>query len=194
MNNRPKKISLILLILFSLTACVPALFGITAGGMLLYDKRSPSIIFQDINIAYQIELKIKKDNDLNQNGRVIVEAMNGNVLLAGQVPKHSDRTKIEEIALATPNVRHIYNEISVTALPRLIARANDKLITSKVRLKMIETRGLKSGSFKIVTVNHIVYLIGQVTYPQGQLASAVARRIKGVKRVILLFEYKKVRK
>lgn len=54
---------------------------------------------------------------------------------------------------------------------------------------MLAKKGLESGAIHIITENGIVYLMGDVTHAQANLAVSVARDIPGVYKVVKVFQY-----
>jgi len=54
---------------------------------------------------------------------------------------------------------------------------------------MLTTKGLESGSIRVVTENTVVYLMGIATHEQANLAVNVARKINGVSKVVKVFRY-----
>jgi osmotically-inducible protein OsmY len=71
----------------------------------------------------------------------------------------------------------------------MMQRSKDTWITTKVKANMLAEKNLNSGQIKVVTEDGAVYLMGIVTKHQSRVASDVARRVTGVKRVVTLFEY-----
>ena len=57
---------------------------------------------------------------------------------------------------------------------------------------MLARKGLASGSINVVTENSVVYLMGVVNRQQSHIAVDVARNVKGVKKVVKVFEYRKL--
>ena len=54
---------------------------------------------------------------------------------------------------------------------------------------MLTKKGLESGAIRIVTENGVVYLMGDVSHPQADLAVNVARQVPGVQKVVKVFQY-----
>ncbi|MEM1243509.1 MAG: BON domain-containing protein [Pseudomonadota bacterium] len=186
-----KKIRLIVLafvVTFLLNGCIPILLGGAAATLVVYDKRSFRTIFDDSNIKQKILVRMRTHPDLEKT-HVGVAAMNYDVLLIGQVRYASQRITIQRIARNTPKVKHIYNAITVSPNVSTKRRAKDSWITSNVKSDMIIKPGLRSGEIKAVTENGIVYLMGRVSRYQARLATNVARRVSGVKKVVTLFKY-----
>ncbi|OGV34556.1 MAG: BON domain-containing protein [Legionellales bacterium RIFCSPHIGHO2_12_FULL_35_11] len=183
------KARLILLLLGSLlTSCVALVVVGAAGGMVVYDNRSIPMIEKDGRIFHLIHTKIVRDQDF-QTSRIVVSSFNRTVLLAGQVENSSLKAIAEKIAQQTPNVRRVYNQIEVGQKISIAEQSKDSWITGEVKTKMLAAKDLESGSIRVVTEKGVVYLLGIVTQEQANLAVSVARQIKGVRKVVKIFQY-----
>ena len=162
--------------------------GAATGGALVYDHRDIKTIHQDEQISHQINLKIANDPAFNSS-HIVVATLDHNVLLTGQTPVASLRVKAEKQAKTVPNIKRLSNEIVISGPTSLMTRTSDTVITTKVKSRLLTTRDLRSGNFKVVTENGDVYLMGKVTRDQADLAVDAARRVGGVQKVIKVFEY-----
>lgn len=178
----------VFLIGLGLSGCIAAVVAGAAAGMMVYDKRSVSVIEKDARIFHLIHTEIVKDAQF-YDSHIDVVSYNQHVLLIGQTPTASLRVLAEKIAYKTPQVRRVYDEITIGEPIPLTQRSKDTWITGEVRSKMITLKGLESGSFRIVTEAGTVYLMGTVTREQADLAVNVARKVKGVKKVVKVFSY-----
>lgn len=177
-----------LLISALLTSCVAVVVAGAAAGLVVYDRRSLSTIESDARIFHLIHKEIVTDPRF-QDSRILVSSFNQVVLLVGQAPTASLRIMAEKIARKTPNVRRVYNEVTVDYPIPLTQRTEDTWITSQTRSLMLTKKGLESGSIRTVTENGVVYLMGIVTHEQANLAVSVARQINGVRKVVKVFQY-----
>ncbi|KTC84989.1 BON domain-containing protein [Legionella brunensis] len=184
------KIRAIIFLLISalLTGCVAAVVAGAAAGLVVYDRRSFTMIESDTRIFHLIHKAIVTDPGF-QDSRILVSSFNQVVLLVGQTPTASLRVMAEKIAQNTPNVRRVYDEVTVDFPIPLSQRTKDTWITSQVRSLMLTKKGLESGSIRIVTENGVVYLMGIVTHEQANLAVSVARQVNGVQKVVKVFQY-----
>ncbi|MBA2657279.1 MAG: BON domain-containing protein [Tatlockia sp.] len=181
--------SIIFLLLTSLlTGCVAVVVAGAAVGMVGYDRRSIATIESDTRIFHKVHTAIVKDPRFRES-HVIVSSFNRSVLLVGQTPTASLRVLAEKIAQQTGDVKRVYNELSVDYPISLTQRSKDTWITSQVRSMMLTQNGLESGSIRIVTENGVVYLMGQATHEQSNLAVYVARQVNGVRKVVKVFQY-----
>jgi osmotically-inducible protein OsmY len=55
---------------------------------------------------------------------------------------------------------------------------------------MLATKGLESGTIKVITENGAVYLMGIVNHDQANAATDIARQVAGVQKVVKIFQYK----
>jgi osmotically-inducible protein OsmY len=175
-----------------LQGCVAAIVGGTAGGVAYLNRQRLTTYYQDSNIQYHIRQRINHEASLKQGTHIDIAVYHRIVLLAGEVLHASQLIKAGEIAKAVPDIKRVYNELKISGSTSLLTRTSDSLITSRVKSHMLAAWQLESRNIKIVTDNGIVYLMGEVTQPQAQLAEKIARQVSGVRRVVTLFEIKKV--
>ena len=175
-----------------LSACVPIVLvaaGATVGGAIVYDKRSVKSIAQDRNTASQALKKISDDSQLQSQTHITIATFNNIMLLAGQAKTDELRNRVYQIASDIPNLKLIYNEITVEAPTTKSVQTQDAWITTKVKSTMLTEKGLNSTQIKAVTENTVVYLMGMVTHKQADLAAEVASKVSGVTKVVRIFEY-----
>ena len=170
-----------------LTGCVAAVVAGAAAGMV-YDRRSITTMEADARLFHIIHTAIVTEPQF-KDSRVLVTSFNRVVLLVGQTPSPSLRADAEKIARSTSGVVRVYNELSVSGPVPLTQRTKDSWITGQVRSNMLAKKGLESGSIRVVTENGVVYLMGIATKEQASLSVDVARRVKGVFKVVKIFQY-----
>jgi osmotically-inducible protein OsmY len=171
-----------------LTSCLAVVVAGAAAGFVVYDRRTVSVLESDARIFHVVHKNIVK-NPHFRDSRIVVVSFNKVVLLLGQARAPSLRNIAEKIAQGTPDVRRVYDEITVRPPLSLNTITKDTLITGQVRSFMLNKKGLESGSIRIVTEDGIVYLMGIATHEQANLAVHVARQIQGVRKVVKVFQY-----
>ncbi len=172
-----------------LTACAAVLIaGIATAGLIVYDKRSLVSIEKDTRIYHLLNTAIAKTPRFD-NSHIVVTSFNQIVLLVGQTPTASLRVSAEKTAYNIPNVRKVYDEITIGSPSIVSQRAKDSWLTGQIRSQMLTKKRLQSGSIRIITENNTVYLMGTVTHEQANLAVEVARQMNGVEKVVKVFEY-----
>ena len=190
-NKKCRVLALGALMGLSLSGCIPAAFvaGASATGAIVYDKRSLPTMVEDRDMTNAVLKAISRDPELKEQAHITIASFNHVMLLAGQTPTDALRDKAYQIASAVPNVKRIYNQITVETPLSKADQANDAWITTKVKSAIVGQKGLNSSQIKVVTENKVVYLMGVLTPKQADLSADVASKVAGVEKVIKIFEY-----
>lgn len=186
------RLSILLALIAGLSGCIPILLvavGASAGGAIIYDKRSTGVMLQDREITNKALALINQDPVLKKVARVDVATFNHIVLLVGQAQTEDIKNRIYEDIRNIPQIRRVFNQVEIVAVLSFFDRSADAWITSEVKTVMLATQGLNSTQIKVVTENKVVYLMGIVTPRQEKLATAAAQKVKGVHKVVQVFEY-----
>lgn len=178
----------IIVLAFLQAGCAAALLAGAASGYIIYDDRSIRTLEKDGRIFHVVHKALVRTPELS-NAHINVTSFKQAVLLSGEAPYASQRALAEKFARNAPNVRRIYNEITIGPVSTMWQRTQDSGITSNVKTHMLAKKGLESGAIHIITENGIVYLMGDVTHAQANLAVSVARDIPGVYKVVKVFQY-----
>ena len=184
-----KKILLVIFIISLLQACAPVAVvgGAAAGSEVVSDNRSMETMWQDENSAYQAQLYINSDEQLQDKANVSAYVFDNVMLLIGQAPNPELRTRAGDLAKTVPDIKRICNQIAITQ--PVSTNTKDSWITTKVKTALLEQKGLHSTQMKVITDNGVVYLMGLTAASQGKLAAETARKVDGVKKVVKVFEY-----
>lgn len=174
-----------------LQGCVPVALvaGATAGGAVIYDNRSFKQMNIDNRITQQCTVAINSNEALKTESHISIATYNGIVLLVGQAPTAELRQKAYDLIKNIPDIVRIYNEITISGPTTAMQRTSDTWITAKVKSSMLAQSGLHSTNIKVVTEDGVVYLMGNVSRKQADLAASVARRVSGVQKVVKVFQY-----
>ncbi len=186
-----KKLILIALMSCALQGCifvVGAAAG-AAGAAVVYDHRKVEKIVLDKKIMMEVSDKINSVPDLKVNCRIEVTCFNQIILLVGQTATEDQRKMAEDIAKGVPDVMHVYNMLTPNGRVSALTETSDAWITAKIKTQLLATKGMQSGSIKIITENGTVYLLGVVTHEQAAIAVDVAKQVSGVQRVIKVLQY-----
>ncbi|MCZ2405151.1 MAG: BON domain-containing protein [Burkholderiales bacterium] len=172
----------------ALGGCAPAVLGGAAvGSMMALDRRTVGTQVEDEGIELRAGNRIRGVH--GDKVHVNVTSYNRQVLLTGEVPSAEIRDAVEKIVVGVENVRSVVNELAVMPNTSLGQRSNDTYITGKVRASLVDARDLSANSFKVVTERNTVYLMGRVSQREAGRATAIARNISGVSKVVRVFEY-----
>ncbi|MDE2605250.1 MAG: BON domain-containing protein [Burkholderiales bacterium] len=172
----------------ALAGCAPLVVGGAAvgGALVATDRRSSGAQLDDQTIELRSSSRLS--DALGDRAHINVTSYNRQVLLTGEVPSEAAKQQAGQIVSQVDNVRRVVNELAVMAPSTLIERSNDTLITGKVRASLVDASDLQATAFHVVTERNTVYLMGRVTEREADRATAIARQIPGVQRVVRIFE------
>ncbi|HUU73913.1 MAG TPA: BON domain-containing protein [Burkholderiales bacterium] len=174
--------------LLLLQGCPAVIVGAGVGAaMVASDRRSSGTQLEDQVIERKIANSITEAYE--QEVRVSAISYNRVVLLVGQVPSESVKDDIGSMALETPNVRTVQNEIAIAGASSFVSRSSDALLTSKVKSRLLSNDNVQANYIKVVTNNDTVYLMGLVTRSEATAATDTTATTSGVQRVVKVFEY-----
>ena len=171
--------------LLGLSGCAPLVVGGAAtAGVALAQERTLGAAVDDVSIIFQI-----KDRLLNQSGelfgRITIDAVEGRVLLAGNVREPDDRVEAVRIAWQVVGVREVYNEIEVRERGSVVDYLRDVRISAALRFKLLADRDVSAINYNVETVNGVIFLMG-IAQSEAELERVTghARTIAGVQRVV----------
>ena len=174
----------------TLTGCAAALVvGLGAGVVVAHDRRSAGAFVDDAVIEFKAEAELASDPKLKGPVHINITSMNGIVLLTGEAATAELHDRVLALVRKVPNIRRITNEIRIAPPSALGTRSQDGWISTQVKGRFVGTKGLDPTRVKVVTENAVVYLMGLVASPEGELAANAASAVRGVTQVVKLFEY-----
>ena len=172
----------------TLSACAPLAVGGAAltGAMVVGDRRSSGSQLDDQGIELRAASRLREQ--MGSRARISVTSYNRRALLTGEVANARDKELAESIVKQVDNVAMVYNELDVANSPTFTEKAEDTLLTGKVKAALIDTKQISANAFKVVTERGTVFLMGRVTQREADIATQVARTTKGVQRVVRVLE------
>jgi osmotically-inducible protein OsmY len=170
-----------------LAGCEAILIGgaVIGTGMVATDRRTTGIQLEDQNIESKAA---RRARDLSTLGRINAHSYNRTVLLTGEVPNEADKAAIEKAVAGVENVRGVVNELAVMDKASMSTRSSDSLLEAKVKASLVDSKDLQANAFRVVAERGTVYLMGRVTEREAAGATAVARAVPGVQRVVRVLE------
>jgi osmotically-inducible protein OsmY len=173
---------------FLLQGCPAVLVG---GGVAAYtsleDRRTSGTQIEDQGIESRAATRIA--DRFGERAHVNVMSFNRSLLLTGEAWDEATRDEIGKVAAAVPNVRVVTNEIQVGGLSSAGSRANDTLLTAKVRGNFLNSSAFSPLHVKVLTEAGVVYLMGLVTEAEADAITELARTTGGVRKVVKVFDY-----
>ena len=125
------------------------------------------------------------------NPNINISSFNGDLLITGQVPRQ------DLVGLATGevntlrNVRQVFNYLQVMGATSFLSRANDRLITNRIKSKLQDSKSLNMTKIRVVTEYGVVYFLGILKKDDLEMLLELTKEIKGVQRVISLVRLEK---
>jgi osmotically-inducible protein OsmY len=170
-----------------LSACVPLVVGGAAvGAMMASDRRTSGTQVDDESIELRGASRLR--DTFGDRAHINITSYNRQVLLTGEVATDAASQQAEQAVSGLENVRAIVNELAVAPITSMTQRSNDVLITGKVKASLVDAKDLYAGAYKVVTERGSVFLMGRVTAREADRATAIARNIDGVQRVVRIFD------
>ena len=188
------KKTMLLLVLLSvfLQGCGVMVIGAaTTGAAVIHDRRSAGTVLDDKNIQFKILASVSSDSELSKHSSVAATSYNYAVLLTGQAENALYRERLVEVARNTPMVKRVIDQIEIGESSSFSQETQDAYITSKVKLELLDIAlpSFDPSRVKVVTEINVVYLMGLVTEEEASAVVEKVRYIKGVERVVKIFEY-----
>lgn len=172
----------------TLSACTPLVVGGAAltGAMVVGDRRSSGAQLDDQGIELRAANRLR--DQLGTRARINVTSYNRRLLMTGEVANANDKALAETVGKQVDNVLMVYNELGIANSPSFTEKAEDSLLTGRVKAGLLDTKQISTNSFKVVSERGTVFLMGRVTQREADIATQVARTTKGAQRVVRVLE------
>jgi osmotically-inducible protein OsmY len=156
------------------------------GGVLVAtDRRTTGTQVGDQGIELRAAGVVR---DLATLGHVSITSYNRQVLITGEVPDETQRSRVEQAVARVENVKSVVNELAVAGNSSSGSRANDVLLGTKVKASLLEAKDVQAPAVKVITERGNVYLMGRVTEREAARAAELASQVPGVSKVVRVFE------
>lgn len=169
-----------------LSGCIS---DIWTGASLLYDRHSIYNQLSDYELSAKLQRALYTDRTFSPstcpNCSLEIAVLNADILLVGHVPTKEMRQLAVERAQLVPGYRSLYNQITVTQEGS--NSLADSWITSNIRSQIFADSSIDPKVFKIVTVDGVVYIMGDILEEQADRLVELVRNTAQVKRVVKLF-------
>lgn len=183
------RIFIIVIITGMMAACADVA---VTGAQAAYHHKSLQKSVNDQYISMQATHQLNRPRFSNTN--IDIATLNGEVLLAGQVPEEWQKQEAEQRISEIDGVNHVYNMLTIASPSSTLVRASDAWITAKVKSKMIASNELDATRLKVVTERGTVFLMGTLLPEEAESAVDIASNTDGVTSVVKMFSYMKITK
>lgn len=168
-----------------LTSCIS---NVWTGATLIYDRHNIYKTISDVRLAARTNRALFQDNLLKcAECSVDVAIFKGDILLSGHVPNDEMRREARTRIMRVAGYRRLFNQLAIHQTADTTIK--DNWITAKIRSRIFADSSIDPHSFKVVTSDQIVYLMGDVIPSEAETVIQIARNCSGVKRVVKLFQY-----
>jgi osmotically-inducible protein OsmY len=187
------RLMLALIIISQLTACAALVIGgVAATGMALHDRRSVGTVVDDNILEVRVRDALYRHEQFNDEVRIKINAYNGWVLLAGEVVSEERVTLAGKAAGEVDGIRRLFNELTPVERTGPGQSTSDRWVSTRVNGSLARIRdipGFDTSRVKVTTARGTVYLMGAVSREEASAVIERARTVRGVERVVTLFEY-----
>ena len=181
----------VLVSIILLSSCVTALVAgaVIATVDVIHDRRTVGEYIDDGSIEIKVRNILVSSREIRSAAHVKPDSWNGILLVTGEIDQETVKRDIIERFRAIQGVRQVVDETTITGKTTLGTRANDAWISNKVKGRLVLKTGLDANRVKVIPTRGSVYLMGIVTRDEGEKATELARTVRGVERVVKVFEY-----
>lgn len=174
-----------------LGGCVALVVGGAATAGAVHDRRSVGTVLDDQTLEIAAIDRIYSERDRFDGTRIKAVAHNGVVLLVGEVYAGELKTRAGERVMELQGVRRVVNELAVGDPPGWWYRSTDTGLNGRVKAGLIgiDLPEFDASRINVTTVRGEVYLMGLVRRAEADAAVDAVRRMRGVRRVVKVFEY-----
>jgi osmotically-inducible protein OsmY len=173
------------LLILCLSACVSEVW---TGANLIYDRHKLYKQWDDFQLDAAVHRALYHDKRFKQPGTVLdIGVLNGDVLVAGHVSQRDLWQEGRQRIIAIKGIRRFFYQVGMGSDKGSTLR--DDWITTKIRSWIVADATIDPHVFKVMTVERVVYLMGDVIPSQARRVIQMARQCQGVRKVVVLFKY-----
>ncbi len=177
----------------TLSGCTAVLIAGAAGAgaaSVVGERRTMGTMIDDSAIESVAKDEIKSLDEIGyRSSNIGTTSVDGILLVHGQTRSQAIMKDLEKTCMKIKGVRKVHNALVTGENVGVGQSSKDSWITTKLKTKLIGESGINTNSFKVVTENSVVYLMGVVTREEGERAAQVAAATDGVSRVVKLYRY-----
>ncbi len=192
--NTMNRCFLILLLATQLLGCAAVVVGgAVATGAAVHDRRSVGTVIDDNLLEVRVRNALFMDERFDSKVRIKVNAHNGWVLLAGEARNAELVGLATQLASGVDGVQRLFNELEPIDRAGFGQASSDRLLSGRVNTSFARIRkmpGFDPTRVKVTTTRGVVYLQGMVTRAESEAVVEQARKVRGVERVVMIFDFK----
>jgi len=181
-----------LLLAALLSGCAAAIVGGgVAAATMASDRRSLGNQIDDQTLERAMRRQVSAHEGSLAGARVKPVAHNGTLLLVGEVANAAQRDRVAALAGQLAGVKRVVNELAVADEAGPWRRTRDTVLNGRAKTALLNVKlaGFDATKVNVTTVRGEVYLMGLVTREEGNRAVDAIRELRGVRRIVKVFEY-----
>lgn len=188
------RILCLLLLATQLLGCAALVVGgVVATGVAVHDRRTVGTVIDDNLLEVRVRNALFGDERFDGTIRIKINAHSGWVLLAGEARTPELVALATELASQVDGVQRLFNELAPLERASLGQASNDRWISGRVNASFTGIRdlpGFDPSRVKVTTTRGVVYLQGLVSRAEAEAVVEQARTVRGVERVVMMFEFR----
>ena len=176
--------------LTNLTACTPFL-AMTSDGPVTedYGERTFGTFVEDNSIESKAAINIPFASPKLKEAHIELNSYNRVLLITGQVHSKSLKKVVTTTSEKIRHVRRVHNELEIGQPTSFLSRSKDSYLKTKIKSRLIGTKGVNSGRIEVIVENAKVYLMGLVTQDEADRVVKATQQVSGLKKIVRAFEY-----
>ena len=153
-------------------------------------SRTAGQFIDDETAEVTIGVNLKKASQELKVSNINVKVYNGVALIAGQVPSEDARQIAGKVATQHRGIVRVINQLEIAGKATIISEINDLTISTQVKALILRDLGRDVYRRTLTTTeNSIVYIMGFVSKTEAAAVENIVSSVRGVKRIIRVFEY-----
>jgi len=185
---------LILLLASQLLGCAAVVVGgAVATGVAVHDRRSVGTVIDDNLLEVRVRNALFGDERLDGSVRIKINSHSGWVLLAGEARTPELVGLATQLASEVEGVQRLFNELAPIPRASFGQASSDRMLSGRVNASFTRIRdlpGFDPSRVQVTTTRGVVYLQGLVTRAESEAVVDRARTVRGVERVVMIFDFK----
>ena len=178
--------------LLTLTGCaVMAVSTVVVSASAVHDRRAVETVVDDQRLSLAVRQTLNRSTRFAGEASFDVSTYNGWVLVAGEVENPEMIDQATELVSDLAGLRRLFNELVVAPKNNLRQNSRDGLLSLQVKAAIADIKdieGFDASRVKITTRRRVVYLQGLVSELESARVVEQARQVKGVEKVVVVFE------
>ena len=153
-------------------------------------SRTAGQFIDDETAEVTIAVNLKKASQELKVSNINVKVYNGVALMAGQVPSENARLTAGQVATQHRGIVRVINQLEIAGKATIISEINDLTISTQVNALILRDLGRDVYRRTLTTTeNSVVYIMGFVSKTEAAAVENIVSSVRGVKRIIRVFEY-----